>query len=133
MLEKKIEGTKDTPAIIFSQEKKQLTMSGYSYPENPVEFYRPVIELIDNFLANIDEEKIFNITLQLSYFNSSSSKILIDIFDKLERIAMDGYTMNVNWMYRTGDESIEEYGSDFKEGLEYVNFNLIEIPIAPET
>lgn len=122
-----IEGTKDTPAIVFSTEEGILSISGYSYPENPVEFYKPILDLVDEMSTNLATDKAFKINIQLTYFNSSSSKIFMDIFDRLEEMAKDHMKIEVNWFYDADNESIQEYGEDFKEGLDSLKFNIVEI------
>jgi hypothetical protein len=126
MLALNIEGTKDTPCIIFSPENMELSISGYSYPENPLEFYKPFLKIVNEALSS--EKDNFTVLMKLVYFNSSTSKIFIDVFDQLEEAAKKGKKIEIKWIFIVGNDSIQEYGEDFKEGLEYVNFNIIEIP-----
>ena len=65
------------------------------------------------------------VNVDISYFNSSSSKVLLDFFDVLDEAAMDGKQITVNWLYGTNNESAKEAGEDFQEDWEALAFHLI--------
>lgn len=114
-----IEGTEDTPSVIFDLEKGTYEISGRSLPEDVVEFYTPVM----NWLDKLEEEPIANIefSFKLEYFNTASSKLILDILLKLDDIFQDGTAMNVKWYYYEMDEDLMEAGEEYAE--------LIEIPV----
>ena len=117
--------SKSTPKIDFNIETHIHYITGESYPENSSNFYEPILEWIENYLEYIDNQKvIFNI--ELIYFNSSSSRVLMDIFDMLDEACGDGKTIIVNWFYDEEDEALEEYGEEFAEDMEYLTFNIEE-------
>jgi len=60
--------------------------------------------------------------VQLEYFNTSSSKCLVEIFRRLEKIG--NQSISVNWFYEEDDEDMQESGEDFKEIID-LNINLI--------
>jgi hypothetical protein len=109
----KIEGTAKTPKINFSAEKNLLEISGRSIPENSVEFYQPVYEWLEMYSQKPNEST--TIKVQLEYFNTSSSKCLLDVFRKLEVIHKSGKSkVLVEWMYEEEDEDMMEAGDDYK-------------------
>jgi hypothetical protein len=114
-----IEGTEDTPSVIFDLEQKKYEISGRSLPEDVVEFYAPVLEWLDQMEAEpiADIEFIF----KLEYFNTASSKLILDVLLKLDDIFQDGTSMNVKWYYYEMDEDLMEAGEEYAE--------LIEIPV----
>ncbi len=117
------EMTKDTPEINFNAEKGELFITGASYPENSIAFFEPVIDLINDYFKQYDKKLILNV--KLSYFNTSSSKALLDIFDILDEKYNEGRDIEVNWHYRDDYETILENGEEFAEDLSFP-FNLIE-------
>lgn len=120
------EGSKDTPKIDYHADEHRMSISGYSFPENTFTYYSQVINIIDDVIEKSDE---FILTMKLIYFNSSSAKVFIDIFDKLEEAAEKGnLKVTINWLYDKDNESIFEYGEDFGEDFEFVQFNLVELP-----
>ena len=78
----KIEGTPKTPTVNFNAESGVLEIKGRSIPENAVEFYKPLVDWIGSYGDSAKPQTTVNI--QLEYFNTSSSKCILDVFKKLE-------------------------------------------------
>jgi len=121
-----IEATKYTPYIHFQAEAHRLELSGESYPEDTISFYRPVFEWLETYLKTYPEDAL-SVVMQISYFNSSSSKALFDLFDMLDQSAADGKAVKVEWRYQADDDIALEYGEDFQMDLESLGFELIEL------
>ncbi len=119
-----IEGTQKTPTVEFNAEKGVMEIKGRSIPENSIEFYNPLIAWLDEYGKNPKEETIVNI--QLEYFNTSSSKCILDVFKKLESIAKAGHDIKVNWYYEEDDEDMLEAGEDYQSIIK-LPFKMIEI------
>jgi len=120
-----LEETKYTPEIKSDIENLLFSITGKSYPENTFEFYEPVIKWIEGFVsANKDKELVFN--FEITYFNSSSSKALFDLFDFFEEAIEDGSNIVINWIYDEENESMEEAGEDFVEDFETLKINLVK-------
>jgi len=118
-----IPATKYTPEIDFDYHNNTLLLSGQSYPENTAVFYQPIINWIKDYIDQIgDQETVFNISI--IYFNSSSSKVFMDILDLLDNKAKEGGAFIINWSYAEDDEIILEHGEEFKEDLEHLTFNI---------
>ena len=77
----KIEGTPKTPTVNFTADNGILEIKGRSIPENAVEFYKPLVDWIGNYGDAAKENTEVNV--QLEYFNTSSSKCILDVFKKL--------------------------------------------------
>jgi hypothetical protein len=121
-----IEATKQTPKVSFNAEKHVLEFQGESYPENMALFAIPIFAWLEKYLEELGEET-FTVNIELTYFNSSSSKMLLDFFDTLEKeVANNGKDIIVNWIYDADDDGIEEYGEEFQEDLESLTFNLVQ-------
>jgi len=121
----KIEATKYTPTVNFDAASNTLVLIGESYPENLATFADPLFSWLEDYLAQL-EYQTFTINIELTYFNSSSSKMLLDWFDRLEEeVANKGKTIIVNWIYDAENEVAEEYGEEFQEDIEKLTFNLV--------
>ncbi|MGB5866490.1 MAG: DUF1987 domain-containing protein [Arcobacteraceae bacterium] len=119
----KIEATKYTPEIEMNKDTGIVSLVGKSYPENTFEFYEPVMKwLEDYFDGNAQEETVIN--FEIIYFNSSSSKLLFDLFDLIEEMN-DKSDIKINWFYDSENESALEAGEDFKEDFEDLNIYLV--------
>ena len=90
-----------------------LEIKGKSIPENSAEFYHPIFEWLDRYAA--DPNETTQITIQLEYFNTSSSKCLLDVFRRLETIEKSGKSkVKVLWLYEEEDEDMMEAGDDYQ-------------------
>jgi hypothetical protein len=102
-----------TPTISFSFADGVLEIKGKSIPENSLEFYRPVFEWLDTY--SLTPSKNTELKVNLEYFNTSSSKCLLDIFRKLETINLSGKSVvRVSWFYEADDEDMMEAGEDYR-------------------
>jgi SiaC family regulatory phosphoprotein len=102
-----------TPHINFSPENGVLEIKGKSIPENSIEFYRPVYAWLDEYGRQPKNKT--NIIIQLEYFNTSSSKCLLDIFRKLEPLQKNSSSeVSVTWLYEEDDEDMMEAGEDYQ-------------------
>ena len=120
-----IEGSNKTPAISFKAETGTLEIAGKSIPENSFGFYQPLFSWIDNFVLNPVAKT--DIKISLEYFNTSSSKCLLDILRKLEALKKSGKsTVTVSWYYEADDEDMMEAGQDY-DSLVDLTFNIIKI------
>lgn len=104
-----------TPEVIFDPEKGLFEISGRSIPENSVDFYKPILDWLEDYIQQPNENTRF--TVKLEYFNTSSSKCLIDIFRKLEMMYLQDHDVIIYWYYEEEDEDMKESGEDFKDIL----------------
>ncbi|MDC1068471.1 DUF1987 domain-containing protein [Candidatus Kapabacteria bacterium] len=110
------EGSKTKPFINFNSETGNLLIGGESYPENAIEFYKEIQEWLVSYLSqNKEKQIVFN--FKMVYFNTSSSKAILDILDILEKHHVKGGKINVLWQYEQDDEDIQESGEEFADGL----------------
>ncbi len=118
------EGTPKTPYVRLDGEKGLIEIKGRSIPENSVEFYKPLIDWLDKY-GNVPLE-VTNVNIQLEYFNTSSSKCILDIFKKLELIYKKGSKVQINWYYEEDDEDMFEAGEDYQSIIN-IPFTMIEM------
>lgn len=114
------EATNKSPYVQFNAESGVLELKGRSIPENALDFYRPLIEWIEEW-EKTKNSKI-ELHVQLEYFNTSSSKCLLDLFKRLEPF---GDKAEIHWHYEAEDEDMLEAGEDYQAILD-VNFVMVE-------
>lgn len=121
-----IEKTYSTPYINFDSDTGKLMISGESFPENASRFYTPVVQWVRDFVETMDAQKV-EVNIEIVYFNSSTSKVLLNIFGILEEAVENGKDITVNWKCNKENESAIECGEEFKEDLEKLSFNIVVI------
>ena len=119
-----IEAADRSPKIVCDWEKGEMIISGESYPENVTEFYGPILSSLEKFLRE-NRDKNFICTFELLYFNSSSAKVLMRIFDMFEEISdTNGHKIKVLWKVDEEDDNMRELGEEFAEDIENISFEI---------
>ncbi|MCS7163273.1 MAG: DUF1987 domain-containing protein [Bacteroidia bacterium] len=119
-----IEPTSKTPKVILNADLGVFEITGRSIPEDAIGFYRRVLDWIEEYSKSPLTETVFK--FQLEYFNTSSSKCLLDIFRKLERMHKNGHKVVIRWHYDADDEDMAETGQDYQALLD-VPFELVPV------
>jgi hypothetical protein len=120
----KILGTDDTPGIILDIENDHFEISGRSLPEDVTAFYGPVLNWLDEYAESPKPKTVF--IFKLTYFNTASSKVLLDVLMKLEDIHNDGHEVLVKWYAPEDDEDMQEAGEEYADivdvSFEQINY-----------
>ena len=117
-----IEQTAKTPKVDFNSQTGFLCLEGISIPENSVDFYRTLIDWINEYSITPLPET--TLVLKLEYFNTSTSVVLLDIFKLLSKIKGS----KVHWYYEIDDVEMEEVGRDYS-GMIDIPFKLISVDV----
>ncbi|MDE5422745.1 DUF1987 domain-containing protein [Ancylomarina sp. DW003] len=118
-----IESSSKTPKVIFDAETGELLIEGRSIPENSLEFYIPLMEWLEVYSNEVNTDTV--VQMKLEYFNTSSSKCILDFFRKLEAISKRGNKVTVNWYFEEDDEDMMEAGEDYN-AIVGLDFELVE-------
>jgi hypothetical protein len=108
-----IEASHSTPEVNFSVAKGVLKIKGICTPENPKMFFDPVMEKLIEFQK---EARSLVIEIYLDYFNSGSSKSLLNLF-----IEASKHTTELKIIWISEDEELKESGVILEEitGLKF--------------
>ena len=122
----KLQGTDDTPSIILDKEAGIFEFSGRSLPEDVNAFYEPILDWLSSYSESPNEQTI--VTFKLVYFNTASSKLILDILLKFEEISEKGSDVLIKWYYPEDDEDMQEAGQEYSEiveiPFEQISYNL---------
>ena len=119
----KIEGTDRSPEVDFNFEDNIFALRGESYPEDITAFYGSALEMLDEHLSAQNGANI-RFDFELIYFNSSTAKVLMGLFENLDEAAGNGNDVLITWSYDEDDDNMEEMGEEFGEDLENAKFEL---------
>jgi hypothetical protein len=98
------------PTVNFDAEIGVCELAGESFLEDTVEFYGPLIQWIKDFLK-LNKPITFN--FKLTYFNTSSSRSILDILNLLKNFERQGGQVAVNWHFDERDIDMEEEIEDY--------------------
>ena len=117
-----IESTERTPGIKFDYDHHYFEINGEAYPENSDEFFMPVMDALQAYIASGASDKI-SFLFKLIYFNSSSARVLMKLFELLDEAA-ESRSVEIEWHYHEEDDTMEEFGEEFAEDMENASFQL---------
>lgn len=112
----KIRETDETPLVILDTEREVFEISGRSLPEDVNQFYDPILHWLDEYAKNPLPKTVF--LFKLTYFNTASSKLVLDIMMKIEKLHDAGHGVLIKWLVPFDDEDNEEAGEEFKDMLD---------------
>jgi len=110
----------DSPNVSFTHENGKLEISGKSLPENVSAFYAPILQWLTDY--SLDPQPLTEFTFKLTYFNTASSKLILDLLTILEKMKNEGRNVLVNWYYPDYDEDMKDAGIEYSEMVD-VPFN----------
>jgi hypothetical protein len=117
-----IRATNDTPKVLLDPENNIFEISGRSLPEDVVSFYQPVLDWLDEYKSEPLGSMEF--VFKYVYFNTATSKLVMDILIRLEEIKNAGKEVQVMWFYEQDDEDMLDLGEEFSENVD-VPFEII--------
>ncbi len=113
-MEKQIiqEELKNCPGITYYPDSDKLELVGRSIPENPELIFRRLDEWIT---VHFDKNSTLNVSIQLEYINSGSSKYLYEILKRLTGFIKSGNRVEIKWLYEEDDEAMLELGEHYRD------------------
>lgn len=113
-----IEPTIGTPKVEFDAKAGTLKISGICTPENPKHFFEPVMDKLTEFQTT---GKTLTIEVFLEYFNSGSSKALLNLFIYTSKASNETI---IRWV--SEDEELKEAGFILEE-ISGLKFKYVDI------
>jgi hypothetical protein len=117
------EATDRTPEVLFDFAAGQYRIAGESYPEDAASFYGPLTQGLRQAVEERVSESL-EFSVEMIYFNSSTAKALMNLFQILEDAAKAGINVRINWCYHEDDETMEEFGEDFSEDFAHADYRM---------
>jgi len=107
-----INPTPKTPYIHLNLLEKKMDIKGISCPENPVQFYNPIFDELKKYITLNDE---LLIKMHLDYFNTGSSKCILNLFQIITENKTNLDKFKVVWVTEEEDDELKEAGKIFEE------------------
>ena len=100
------------PEINFDAATGICEMKGESYMEEAYKFYTPLLNWLKEY--SLQEGKDITLNIKLTYFNTNSSRLLLDMFDILKKSIDAGHQVKINWYFEPDDPDIKDEIEDFE-------------------
>jgi hypothetical protein len=98
--------------VDFDPQSGRLKISGESYPENTLVFFRPIIDWISGYLK---ESSKLSLELYLIYMNTTSVKCMLELLDILEEAYNNGGDICLSWLYDEDNDRALDTAEEFEE------------------
>lgn len=108
-----LEPTDETPSVKLDKGADIFEISGKSLPEDVTSFYDPILDWLNTYFEAPNPTT--NFRFNMLYFNTASSKLIMDILLMLEEKMEAGHEVAVTWCFMEDDEDMEEAGEEFSE------------------
>lgn len=109
----RLEQTDDSPFVMLDKENYRFEISGKSLPEDVVDFYQPVLDWLNSYRSEPNSNTEFS--FKLIYFNTASSKLILDILMTFEEMVEEGHNVLIKWLSLKSDEDMQEAGKEYEE------------------
>lgn len=120
-----IAGTEDSPSVTFDLNENVLELEGRSLPEDVITFYEPIVRWIGEYSKNPLPSTVFD--FKLTYFNTASSKVILDILTLFEDMIEEGHHVLARWHFTEDDEDMQEAGEEYADMVD-VPFEMVSHP-----
>lgn len=117
------EKTTSTPYLLVDEEKRYMKLEGRCFHENISVFFKEISDWLDGYLTT--DFEVFTFDNAITYFNSSTTKLLLNMLLKMDKHATPSNKIIVNWITSEDNDIMMECGEDFKEEVENLEFNLV--------
>jgi len=99
------------PGVNFDFEGGKCDLYEESYMEEPYKFYKPILEWLKEFFIHKD---CLEFNFRLTYFNTSTSKVIVEILEILKKSQLAGKSVTVNWYMQNDDPDMLMEIHDFE-------------------
>ncbi|MGI6478326.1 MAG: DUF1987 domain-containing protein [Salinivirgaceae bacterium] len=110
------DSTIDLPKVVLDKEKGEFLFEGLSMCEDAFHFYEPIIAWIKQYGSAPNPKT--EVRFKISYFNTASSKMLLDVMLHFDAIYRMGHDVSIHWHYRPEDEDMQEAGEIYASKLD---------------
>lgn len=119
--------TNETPEVDFRFADNCLRIKGESYPENAISFYGPIRASLESYLTQLPPGQPVEMHFHLTYFNSSSTKLIRALFSLLHNNASNGKPIVTHWYHDAEDDMMAEFGMDLREEFKALDFRAVAL------
>ena len=100
------------PEVKFDAATGICELIGESYMEEAYKFYTPLLNWLKEYCTTEKRPLLFNV--RLTYFNTNSSRLLLDLLDILKKYSDNGGDVSIVWYYDPEDADVKEEVEDFE-------------------
>lgn len=112
-----------TPYVLIDEEKSYMKMEGKCFHEKTAEFFKEITDWLDEYLET--NFGTFTFDNEINYFNSSTTKLLLNMMLKMDDHSTPKNKIIVNWITTKKNDIMIECFEDFQEDCVNLEINLV--------
>jgi hypothetical protein len=109
-----LQETHDRPYIELNPQENKFIFKGRSIPENAFDFYKPIVDWIEEYSKNPNAISVFE--FKFEHINTHSTQQIMKILQKINKFPGDS-KVKLKWVYSKEDTDMLEIGNRLKEIL----------------
>jgi hypothetical protein len=115
---------KTLPTVEYDEMSGRLSIKGRCIAINVEKYFEDLLPYLTDCI--IKKPMDFTVKVDLEYFSTKASKVIMDLFNILRKYLKDkGFNVKVYWYFEEGDFDMKESGEDY-ESLTHFDFHFIE-------
>jgi hypothetical protein len=119
-----LKATDRSPEVEFDFTANNYALRGMCFMEDASGFFQPLMGPFEQHIEELSDAEV-RFDFALSYFNSSSARVVLKLFDLLDAAAKRGNSVAI-WWHHEDDEDMIEQGEEFGEDLEHAKFTIVD-------
>ena len=124
-----IQKTDALPEVKFDVDTGIMHMEGMSYDEDALEFYKVLMQWLEQFSEDPSLNNSLKVNLFLHYLDSCSTKCMYEVLNLFKGIKEKVDELEINWYYEEDEEDMEDMGIEYGEILE-MDINVLKVKSA---
>lgn len=109
----RLDGEEEEATVTLDKNNGKFEFSGRFLPQNAKEFFAPIFDWINDYVVNPNNKTV--LTFKMDYFNTASSKKILDMLSIFEQIHGGQTDVEVHWYSYETDTDILEAGKGYSE------------------
>ncbi len=118
-----ISETHESPYFLIDKDLGLILLKGKSVLILSKDFYIPIFEAVKTYVTDFPKDT--KMIVDMEYFNTSSSKLILEIFRQLRKLNEKGFKVEINWYYDEYDDDMFDCGTDYSEIVKDIPFFLV--------
>ena len=117
-----------SPKIILDHEKGEMFLGGRSIPDNALDLFGPMLDWASKYIE--DPQKMTKITFDFEYYNTASSKSILEFLLIMNELQKKSCEIKVYWHYKEDDDDMMEEGEVYSD-IVNIPFEFVVQPSNP--
>lgn len=114
-----------SPQVLLDPDEGEMFLGGRSIPDNALDLFGPMLDWASKYVEN--PQKITKITFDFEYYNTASSKSILEFLLIMNELQKKYCEIKVYWHYKEDDDDMMEEGEVYSD-IVNIPFEFVAMP-----